>query len=161
MSQTRKKHVHLSAARLFAVQAVYQMIKNDNTAAQAVYDFLNHHIPNAIHQDSNLAEPDKEHFSKIVQGAENREGDLVPVLAVAYKAQNDVAAIAKTKQSEPLLYAILLCASYELLAHHEIDPPVIINDYLDVAHAFFEKGEVKLINATLDKAAGAVRDQAE
>lgn len=158
MPQAKKKHVHLSAARLFAVQAVYQMIKNENSASQAAYDFLNHHIPNAIHQDSDLAEPDEEYFSKIVQGAENREDDLVLILSGAYKEQNNVAGIAKMKQNEPLLYAILLCGSYELLAHHDVDAPIIIDDYLNVAHAFFEKGEVKLINATLDKVARSVRD---
>lgn len=157
MPQARQKHVHLSAARLFAVQAVYQMIKNDNTATQAAYDFLNYHIPNAIHQESDLAEPDKEHFSKIVQGSENREDDLILIVSAAYKEQNDVAVITKMKQSEPLLYAILLCGSYELLAHQDVDAPVIIDDYLNVAHAFFERGEVKLINATLDKIARSVR----
>jgi N utilization substance protein B len=44
------------------------------------------------------------------------------------------------------------------LAHHDIDVPVIISDYLDITHAFYEGSESKLVNGVLDQISKAVRD---
>jgi N utilization substance protein B len=43
------------------------------------------------------------------------------------------------------------------MAHHDIDAPVIISDYINVGHAFFDRGETKLINGLLDKVAKKMR----
>ena len=51
-----------------------------------------------------------------------------------------------------------MCAACELLINTQIDTPIIINDYLNVAHGFFEQGEVTLINAILDKVAKSARN---
>jgi N utilization substance protein B len=158
MSSSEKKYISMSSARLFAVQAVYQMVENEDNAANVVHDFLNSRIEQALHQEKDMAAPDKEYFSKIVTGAESRQDDLVSILDGALKAVEEGSAIAKTKKREPLLYAIFVCGAYELLAHHEIEAPIIINDYLNVGHAFFDGGEVKLINGTLDKVSKSVRD---
>ena len=58
---------------------------------------------------------------------------------------------------EPLLSAILICGTYELLAHGEIDAPIIIADYLHVTHGFFEGSESKLVNGVLDALAKELR----
>jgi N utilization substance protein B len=66
--------------------------------------------------------------------------------------------LAKSVDSlEPLLQYILLSASYELMAHSDIDSPIIIADYLDVTHAFFDGGEAKLVNGILDRVKSAFR----
>ena len=62
------------------------------------------------------------------------------------------------KEHEALIYSILICGAAELLAHLDIDAPVIINEYLDVTHAFYDTGESKLVNGVLDAIAGKVRD---
>lgn len=67
----------------------------------------------------------------------------------------------KTKSSmeiEPLLRSVLLCGVSELLNHTEIDAPLIVNDYLNVTHEFYEKSQVSLVNGVLDAVAKAVRD---
>jgi len=59
---------------------------------------------------------------------------------------------------EKLLQSILLCGIYEIMAHSDVDAPIIINDYVDVAHAFYDGGESKLVNAVLDRATKNLRD---
>ena len=59
---------------------------------------------------------------------------------------------------EPLLNAVFLCGAFELMVLQAIDFPVIISDYLHVTHAFFDKGEAKLVNALLDSIRQTVRD---
>jgi N utilization substance protein B len=63
----------------------------------------------------------------------------------------------KTKPSEPLLMAILLCGAFELLDNQEVDAPVILSDYLNVTHAFYEQGESRLVNAILDSIKAVIR----
>jgi N utilization substance protein B len=62
-----------------------------------------------------------------------------------------------SKSPEPLLQSILFCGLYELLAHHEAETAVIINDYVNIAHGFFEKKEAGLVNAILDRQAKNLR----
>ncbi len=62
------------------------------------------------------------------------------------------------KELEPLLKSILLCGVCELLEHQDIDAPLIINDYLNVTHAFYEQQQVNFVNGVLGKIASVVRD---
>jgi N utilization substance protein B len=80
-------------------------------------------------------------FSKILTGV-SKDRDTVREMVLG--ALNG-------KKPEPLLQAILFCGIYELMAHHDIDAPIIINDYVNVAHGFYEQSEADLINAVLDK----------
>ena len=57
---------------------------------------------------------------------------------------------------EPLLKAILICGVAEILAN-KVDSPIIINDYLNVAHGFYGQGEVNLVNAILDSVVSALK----
>ena len=148
----------MSSARLFAVQAVYQMLENEQSAADVVHDFIHNRIAQSLLATGELAEPDKACFSAVVSGVENRRNDLHALLDGVLRTQEEGSAIAKTASKEPLLYAILVCGTFELRAHPDIEAPIIINDYLNVGHAFFEAGEIKLLNGTLDKIAKNVRD---
>jgi N utilization substance protein B len=58
---------------------------------------------------------------------------------------------------EPLLTSILACGTYELLAHHETDAPIIISDYLHITHGFFAGPESKMVNGVLDAIAKEIR----
>ncbi|PCI56219.1 MAG: hypothetical protein COB36_05410 [Alphaproteobacteria bacterium] len=62
------------------------------------------------------------------------------------------------KELEPLLKSILLCGVCELLEHQDIDAPLVINDYLNVTHAFYEQQQVNFVNGVLGKIASVVRD---
>lgn len=140
----------LSAARLAAVQAVYQMKANDQDVRSVVSEFKTHRLGKPV-EGQNMVLPDAELFTTIVAGVSEREADLNGMIEATLQNHNS----AKTRNTdisiEPLLWSILLCGSYELLAHHDTDAPVIISDYIDVAHAFYEGGEPKLVNGVLDK----------
>jgi len=137
------------SARLLASQAVYQADLNAQPIADVAAEYLEHRMSMTV-EGEELVEADRELFTKIMRGTEERGSDLSEILKANTKNEG--------ARLEPLIKAVLLCASYELLAHHDIDAPIIINDYLNVAHSFFESGEVSLINGVLDAVSKVVRD---
>ncbi len=150
-SKTRKPSAKArrSAARLLAAQAVYQASLNEQSLKSSAQEYLDHRRGMEVDGEM-LVEADRALFSSIMTGVEERKSDLSHVIGTNYKSS--------TAHTEPLIKAIIMCAAYELLAHQETDAPIIINDYLNVAHAFFEKGEVSLINGVLDGVRKALRD---
>ena len=78
-------------------------------------------------------------------GVQERRDDLNEILAA-----NLSQSIEKT---DPLLFSVLSCGVYELLDPEGVDTPIIINEYLNVTHAFYEGEESRLVNGVLDKIA--------
>lgn len=143
-----RRFVQQSVARLHAVQAIYGQAINPELVPLVVNDYLTRHSGMDV-EGERLSAPDKVLFSKIVQGVEERREDLHGMLSAALGTEG--------RMPEPLLSAILFCGAYELLANHDIDTPIIINDYIEVAHAYYPPGEAKLVNAVLDKLAKNLR----
>jgi N utilization substance protein B len=142
-----------SAARLLAVQAVYQMHKNAQDAKTVVREFLEHRAGRDVEGDGDvMVSPDEAHFSALVQGVEEHIAQLDEMVT---KNRGKAEGAQKT---EPLLHAIFLCGAYELMMKQDIDFPVIISDYMHVTHAFFDESEEKLVNAVLDSVRKTVRD---
>ncbi len=142
-----------SAARLLAVQAVYQMFKNDQSADTVVTEFIEHRTGHDIDGDE-FVQPEVELFKNIVTGvAENQE--QLETLVMANRGEKAQESLIKT---EALLQSIFLCGSFELMAHQSVDFPIIISDYLHVTHAFYEEGEAKLVNALLDSVRKVTRE---
>ena len=138
-----------SAARLLAVQAVYQMHKNEQNAEAVIREFLEHRAGMEVDGDV-MVPPNEEHFINVVKGVEEHIEQLQDMVK-----QNRKEGAA---QAEPLLKALFLCGTYELMVLQTIDFPVIISDYLHVAHAFYDENEAKLVNALLDSIRKTVRD---
>jgi N utilization substance protein B len=134
-----------TAARLAAVQALYQMRGNDQKAASVVREYIDFRLDEKLDGEA-MVSPDKELFSALVTGVDSRRDDLATMIEAAAE-----------RKVEPLLNCILLCGTYELLAHGEIDAPLIISDYLHVTDAFYDQSEKKLINAVLDRLAKNLR----
>jgi len=141
--------VHNSAARLMAVQAVYQASLNAQDLASVAAEFLDLRTGMVI-EGEELVEPDQALFKRIVTGVQDRREDLGGVIQANAKGGGE--------KFEAVIKSILMCAGWELLANHKIDSPIIIDDYLDVAHSFFDQSEVSLINGILDKMAKILRD---
>lgn len=143
-----------TAARMLAVQALYQQLHNPQPAALLVNEYLSARtaMPAGEEGQEVMALPDGVHFKKVVTGADKAQDDLSAVIAAQMKKDGQ-----DVKEPELLLKAILLCGAYELVYLQDIDSPIIINDYVDVAHGFYEGGEAKLVNAVLDKIAKTVR----
>ncbi len=137
------------SARLMAVQAVYQAMLNDQKFTEAGKEYLDHRISMEV-EGEEMVEPDRKLVTQIVRGVEDRFEDLKSLLNHHLSA--------KSNTPESLIQAILVCGFYEILEHKEVDIPIIINDYLNVSHGFFGKGEAGLINGILDNAAKSLRD---
>jgi len=138
-----------SAARLLAVQAVYQMQSDVNQKPDAVIkEYLEHRAGMEVDGDS-MVPADPDHFSEVVRGVTEHQ-DQLQTMIKANRGKDD--------KIEPLLYAIFLCGAYELMVMQSIDAPIIIADYMHVAHAFYDEREEKLVNAVLDSVRKTVRD---
>jgi N utilization substance protein B len=140
------------SARLFAVQGVYQFLLNQTSMRTVLAQYLED-AEDAEVEGEKLVTPDGRLLKKILLGVDGRLNDLGDILSHHYKKNRE----GETVQPEILLKSILLCGAYEILAHDDIDAPIIINDYLNVAHGFYEKGEVSLINGILDSVSKALR----
>ena len=147
-SKPRKpsKKARLIAARITAVQCLYQMAISGMTEREAYQDYVERRMGKEMEGDDYVP-ADLELLSKILTGVSDNR-----------KALNDMTTGAlKTKKPEPLLQSIMFCGLYELMAHGEVDTPVIINDYVNVTHGFFDQNGADLVNAVLDRQAKNLR----
>lgn len=139
-----------TAARLAAVQVLYQMRLNNQDATSAIREFIDHRI--GFNLDGDVFVPaDPEMLGDIVRGVTNRWTDIEAMVAKAL-------ADGGKSEVETLLESILRAGTYELIARPDVDAGVIINDYLNVTTGFYEGSEPKIVNAILDKIAKAVRE---
>lgn len=152
MSKTPDHKTQKRAARLMAVQGVYAMLSDNKTAEELIPAYLSHYSGMEIDEDI-LAEPDQDAFKTVIQGVGEHKNTLeAEIIAAIGERQTPV-----SMSREPLLFAILLCGSYEIKNRYDIDIPIIISDYMHVCHAFFDGNEPKLVNAVLDKIGKAVQ----
>ncbi|MFA5591959.1 MAG: transcription antitermination factor NusB [Micavibrio sp.] len=139
------------AARLMAVQAVYQMAVNNKEAGFVVDEYM--HLRKGMEIDGEkLVEPDEPLFRDIVLGVAEQHAVLTEIVQANRPLKEG-----RIRVNEPLLEAHFLCGCFELLSHHTIDKALIISSYVDVAKAFFEGPEPGLVNAVLDSAAKVIR----
>ncbi|MGE3622891.1 MAG: transcription antitermination factor NusB [Bdellovibrionales bacterium] len=140
-------------ARLAAVQGLYRIALTQHSPQEIIRDFRDH--PQPLNPDlpggETLAGMDSELFAEIVTGVVQHASDLDEMLAGAFDARLSPA------RMETLLCATLRAGAYELHHHQKIPAAVIINDYVDVAHAFFDAKEPGLVNGILDKLAKNLR----
>lgn len=138
-------------ARLAAIQGLYQIALTEHKPAQIIKDFHEH--PPSLMPEKNagetLAGMDRELFAVIVTGVAEHSAALDQSIAGALDAKVSGA------RMETLLRAILRAGAYELQHHAQTPSAVVINDYVDVAHAFFDGKEPGLVNAVLDRLAKA------
>jgi len=139
-----------AAARLAAVQVLYQMALNEQPADVALKDFIKNRIGYNLDGDL-FVPPNKEILSNIVKGVSERAADIDSIVenALANGAKADV---------ELLLNNILRAGVFELISDSTVDAGIIINDYMNVTTAFYGGSESKIVNAILDKVAKQVRE---
>lgn len=155
------KKARATAARLSAVQAVYQSIVREQGTKELVKEYVSFRLGKPIEGEEPVI-PDSSLFSSILNNIEDHRVELENMIRNALsdgREKNDLIEEAVSiNKPEPLLFAILLCGAGELFAHQDIDAPIIISDYLDITHAFYDQGENKLVNAVLDRLQKALRD---
>jgi N utilization substance protein B len=144
-----------SVARLLAVQALYQIEINriaptDPGIEGVVGEFVRDRLGKEI-EGENYGEADRKLFVDIVRGVSARQAEIDPAISSALSAEWPI------QRLETILRAILRAGTYELLARTDIPPRVIINEYVDIAHAFFAGKESGLVNGVLDRLARGLR----
>jgi N utilization substance protein B len=138
------------AARLAAVQALYQVELSGTNAEAVLGEFIKHRLGHEVDGDTYVA-ADPQLFSDILRGASARREELDGMLASCLDATWPV------ERLELIMRAILRAGAFELLVHVDTHPRIIISEYVDVSHAFFAGREPAMVNGVLDKLARAIR----
>ena len=136
------------AARLAAVQALYQMDLTSAKLMAVAAEFENYHLGKAVDPDNDTAvyrDADPAWFRSILAGVVAQQKKIDPLLQ---KALPDGWPLSRM---ETLLRSVLRAGVWELLAKKDVPAKVIINEYLDVTKAFFVEDEFKLVNSVLDR----------
>ncbi|MGD9470659.1 MAG: transcription antitermination factor NusB [Novosphingobium sp.] len=139
-----------SAARLAAVQALYQQAMEGTPLVQLLDEFHQHRLGAEI-EDERLADAEVSFFDDIVKGVDARRDEIDGLLAERLAAGWTLARLDRT------MLQILRAGTYELVARADVPTASAISEYLDVAHAFFDEREAKFANGVLDAVAKAVR----
>ena len=143
-----------SAARLYAVQALFQMEQSDQTLDQVRVQFENHRFGARLEDGSEMAEGDVDLFRAILEEAVSQQARIDQMTDRALVEKWPISRI------DPTLRALFRAAGAELLLG-QTPPKVVINEYVDVAKAFFPEGrEAKFVNAVLDHMAREARPEA-
>lgn len=142
-----------SAARLYAVQALFQMESSGQTVEAVQREFEDHRF-GAVYDGDEMAEGDATHFRAVVNHAVNRQAKIDQMTDRALAAAWPIDRI------DPVLRALFRAAGAELV--EMVTPPkVVINEFVDVAKAFFPDGkEAKFVNAVLDHMAREAKPEA-
>ena len=146
MSRAEKR----SAARLAAVQALYQMDVAGSGVADVMAEFESHWIGQEV-EGVEYKPAEAEFFRDIVGGVVREQRELDPQVDRALSEGWPL------KRVDAILRAILRAGVYELAKRPDIPPRVTITEYVDVAHAFLDRDEAGMVNAVLDRIARAVR----
>lgn len=139
-------------ARLAAVQALYQIEVNGGEPATVVREFLDHRLAEAI-DGLSLEGLDRDFFRALVTGVAEDGEELDQVITPALVQGWPL------NRLESLIRLILRCGAFELWQRPDIPARVVINEYLEVAHAFYEDKQPAFVNGVLDRLAQSLRDE--
>ena len=134
------------AARLAAVQALYQMDVSGSGISEIVSEYEQLRIGKEVDGEEYL-DADLSWFRGLVSGVVQNQRVLDPAINDTLPDDWPLARI------DILLRALLRCGAFELFHRKDVPDKVVISEYLEIAKAFFEAEEPKLVNAVLDKLA--------
>mgnify|MGYP001192075653 CR=1 FL=1 len=147
-----------SSARLSAVQALYEIDMTGVSADPVLQEFLKDRWkgrPDLIEDDEDnypsLAPPDYTLLTEIIRGVSAKRVDIDKIIKPSLSSEWTVGRL------EVILRAILRAGTFELLSFAEVPAKVIINEYVNVAKAFFDDNKPSLVNGVLDKISRVVR----
>ena len=150
-----KRATARSAARLGAVQALYQHQMEGTAQAKLLDEFHQHRLGREVddedHEGEVYADAEVEFFDDLVRGVDARRDEIDESLTAKLSAGWTLARLDKT------MLQILRAGSYELMARADVPKASAISEYVDVAKAFFDDREAKFVNGILDAVAKDVR----
>jgi len=148
MTETRSRS--RSAARLAAVQALYQQEMEGTPVARLLHEFHEHRLGATI-EDARYHEAEQDFFDDIVTGADARRAEIDQLIS-----QRLAEGWSLERLDRPMR-AILRAGAYELIARPDVPVGSVISEYVDVAHAFYNKRESGFVNGLLDAVAKEAR----
>jgi len=144
-----------SAARLAAVQALYQQHMESTALAKLLDEFHQHRLGRAIDDDAfgavEYAEAEVPFFDDIVRGVDARKDEIDTLITGKLAAGWSLARLDKA------MLQVLRAGTYEIIARADVPVAVSISEYVDVAKAFFDDGQAKFVNGILDAVAKDAR----
>ena len=140
-----------SRARLAAVQALYQMDLAETDLGAVLEEFSANPLVDEAEGDG-LGKPDVEHMTRVLKGVVARQREIDPLI------DNQLATGWRLVRIDSIVRAILRAASFELMELADVPARVVISEYVEVAHAFFEGDESKVVNGVLDQLARKLRE---
>ncbi len=153
----RPRHaVARSGARLAAVQALFQMSNRDITTEAVVEEFRHHRLTDGdtVEGQPDLSRADAKHFTALVLGTGLRLTEIDQKLDAVLPADWARARL------DPVVCAILRAGIFELMARDDVPVRVVIDEYVSIAHAFFDAAEPRFVNGLLDALARQLRPDA-
>ncbi len=160
MSKSKKRDPRgTSVARLTAAQGLYEMEITGASLDAILMDFLasrwkdQDEQPDDNGEIAELAAPDKKKFGAIVKGVYENKKQIDEILTGALSEGHDL------EKLDVLLRCMLRAAAFEMFFLPNVPVRVVINEYVDLAHAFYSENEPSLINGVLDRIAKVVRGQ--
>ncbi len=151
-AQPPKVKLSRSKARLEAVQALYQMDLAQTDLAEVIQDFTLHRLEDPDEApDQSGEEANPQHFAKVLKGVVKRQREIDPLV------DKQLAEGWHLTRVDSTVRAILRAGTFELMDMTEVPPRVVITEYVEVAKAFFEGDEPRLVNGVLDALARKLR----
>lgn len=139
-----------SAARLAAVQALYQIEMEATQLSVLLHEFHQHRLGATI-EDVTYAQAEESFFDDIVTGVDKRRAEIDGLVSARLSKGWSLERLDKPMRQ------ILRAGTYELLARKDVPTGTVISEYVDVAHAFYDKREAGFVNGLLDAVAKDVR----
>ena len=151
--QRSEARLRRSAARLAAVQALFQMESSGQDYRETLREFEDHRLGQRVEEDE-YREPDLDLFRDLVRGAVDRQAQIDQAVDRALDPKWPITRI------DPTLRALFRVAGYELAARSDTPYRVAISEYVDIAKAFFPEGkEPKFVNGVLDTVRRSLRPE--
>jgi N utilization substance protein B len=139
-------HETRSAARLAALQALYQLEMTGNAPDDVVAEFIQHRFGHDSETGKTIPH-DEAFFSDIVHGVLKHQVEIDRSVARSLASGWTLTRI------DSILRALLRSATYELVARRDVPAKVVIDEYVELARDFFEGEEPGFVNAVLDRLA--------
>lgn len=149
-SRTASRTKARAAARLAAVQALYQQEMEGTAIPQLLHEF-HHHRLGATIEGVEYADAEVDFFDDLVSGVTARRAELDERIAAKLSADW------KLERLDRPMRALLRAGAYELVARPDVPTGAVISEYVDVAHAFYDRREAGFVNGLLDAVAKEVR----
>ena len=138
------------AARLAAVQALYQMDLAGTGINEILAEFESHWLGGEV-EGAQYLPAEAAFFREVVTGFVREQRRLDPIIDAA------LAGGWPLKRVDALLRAVLRAGAYELDLRRDVPVRVVVSEYVDVAQAFLDREETGMVNAVLDQLARQLR----